>query len=131
MRNGGRAATLPGVTEQQGRRRLHAVLPSADGRGFASLRHSASPRAERYALGRRLRRRAPRTVLGDWAPAPGRPDVVEQVSRSHEERLDWLIPVRIGRMIASPYAFLRGAANVHATDFRRAAGHRDHAGHLR
>ena len=37
--------------------------------------------------------------------------------RSNEGRLDWLVPVRIGRMIASPYAFLRGAANVHAADF--------------
>ncbi len=29
---------------------------------------------------------------------------------AHEGRLDWLIPVRVGRMIASPYAFLRGTA---------------------
>jgi uncharacterized protein (DUF2252 family) len=93
------------------------VLPTADSRGFTSLRHSASPRAERYALGRRLRDRAPRSALGDWAPAPDRPDVVAQVARSHEGRQEWLVPVRIGRMIASPYAFLRGAANVHAADF--------------
>jgi uncharacterized protein (DUF2252 family) len=39
------------------------------------------------------------------------------VIQSHAGRLDWLIPVRIGRMISSPYAFLRGAANVHADDF--------------
>jgi uncharacterized protein (DUF2252 family) len=37
--------------------------------------------------------------------------------RSHEGRLDRLIPIRIGRMVSSPYAFLRGVANVHATDF--------------
>jgi uncharacterized protein (DUF2252 family) len=43
--------------------------------------------------------------------------VVDQVIRSHEGRVDWLIPVRVGRMIASPYAFLRGSANVHAADF--------------
>ena len=36
--------------------------------------------------------------------------------RSHEGRLDWLVPVRVGRMTASPYAYLRGAANVHETN---------------
>ena len=93
------------------------MLTSADSRGFMSLRQTASPRAERYELGRKLRERAPRTGLGDWSPAPDRPDVVDQVTQSHEGRLDRLVPVRIGRMISSPYAFLRGAANVHANDF--------------
>jgi hypothetical protein len=105
------------VTGTQAGRRGHTVLASADDRGFASLRHSGPPRAARYALGRQLRRSAPRSALGDWAPPPDRPDVVAQVIRSHEGRLDWLVPVRVGRMIASPYAFLRGAANVHVADF--------------
>src|ERR1700724_2376811 len=35
---------------------------------------------------------------------------------SHEGRLDWLIPIRVGRMVASPYGFLRGAAVVMAED---------------
>ena len=35
---------------------------------------------------------------------------------SHEGRLDWLIPVRVGRMVASPYGFLRGTAVVMAED---------------
>jgi len=97
--------------------RSHTVLAAADSQEYASLRKSASPRAERYALGRRLRAQAPRSALGHWAPPPGRADVVDSVVRSHEGRLDRLVPVRIGRMISSPYAFLRGAANVHAADF--------------
>src|SRR3954467_6441942 len=97
----------------------HPVVPGADASAFASLRHDASPRAERYAFGRRLRGRVPRSALGDWGAPPGRADVVDQVVRSHAGRLDWLIPVRVGRMISSPYAFLRGAANVHADDFAR------------
>ncbi len=105
------------MTGTQAGRRGHTVLASADDRGFASLRHSGPPRAARYALGRQLRRSTPRSALGDWAPPPDRPDVVAQVIRSQEGRLDWLVPVRVGRMIASPYAFLRGAANVHAADF--------------
>lgn len=100
----------------QARSRAHTVLASADHRGFASLRHSGPSRAKRYALGRRLRRSTPRSALGDWTAPPDRPDVVDQVVRSHEGRLEWLVPVRVGRMIASPYAFLRGAADVSATD---------------
>jgi uncharacterized protein (DUF2252 family) len=49
----------------------------------------------------------------------GRSDPVLQVMDAHEGRLDWLVPVRIGRMIASPYAFLRGAAAIMAEDFAR------------
>ncbi len=35
---------------------------------------------------------------------------------SHEGRLDRLVPVRVGRMAASPYGFLRGTATVMAED---------------
>ena len=38
---------------------------------------------------------------------------------SHEGRLDWLIPVRVARMISSPYGFLRGTAIVMAEDVAR------------
>jgi uncharacterized protein (DUF2252 family) len=38
------------------------------------------------------------------------------IIESHKGRLDWLIPVRVGRMAASPYGFLRGAAVVMAAD---------------
>src|SRR4051794_24486267 len=105
------------MTGMQAQRRAHKGLVSGDDRGFSSLRHSGPPRAERYALGRQLRRKAPRPALGDWIPPSDRQDVVDQVMRSNDGRLDWLIPVRVGRMIASPYAFLRGAASVHAADF--------------
>jgi uncharacterized protein (DUF2252 family) len=105
------------MTEHLEAERGHIVLPSVDRRGYASLRHSPSSREERYALGRRLRRRVPRAALGDWSPPPDRSDVTQEVLRSHEGRLDRLVPIRIGRMISSPYAFLRGVANVHATDF--------------
>jgi uncharacterized protein (DUF2252 family) len=93
------------------------VLDTGDDDGFASLRRPSRPRAERYGLGRALRERSPRSDLAHWAPAPGRVDPVEQLIDAHEGRLQWLIPVRIGRMVASPYAFLRGSANIMADDF--------------
>jgi uncharacterized protein (DUF2252 family) len=96
--------------------REHVVLDTADSGQYASLRRRPMPRAERYALGRRLRRTVPRSSLGDWQPPANRPDVVEQIKASHEGRLEWLIPVRVARMAASPYGFLRGTAVVMAED---------------
>jgi uncharacterized protein (DUF2252 family) len=97
-------------------RRGHTVLASADSEVFASLRKRPSSREERYAIGKRLRKRVPRKSLGVWTPPPTRPDPVELIKESHRGRLEWLIPVRVGRMIGSPYGFLRGSAIVMADD---------------
>ena len=97
----------------------HQVLAGTPGTGFASVREPATPRAERYAIGKRLRKRVPRSSLGDWRVPDGRQDPVEHVAESHAGRLEELIPVRIGRMVASPYAFLRGTASIMAADFAR------------
>ncbi|HEX7189566.1 MAG TPA: DUF2252 domain-containing protein [Actinomycetes bacterium] len=84
---------------------------------FTSLRRKARPRELRYADGRALREKVSRSSFADWAPSASRPDPVDQVIQAHVGRLDWLVPVRVGRMAASPYAFLRGAAAIHAADF--------------
>ncbi len=97
----------------------HTVLSATDRNAFLSLRSSATPRPERYRIGRDLRHQVPRSSLADWKVPPGRPDVAAKAIESNEGRLPWLVPVRIGRMIASPYAFLRGAAAMHAEDFAR------------
>jgi uncharacterized protein (DUF2252 family) len=97
----------------------HVVLADAGAEGFASLRRPATPRAERYALGRALRQRAPRSSLGEWEAPPDRPDPVQQVAAANEGRVERLVPVRVGRMAASPFAFLRGAAAIMAEDFAR------------
>ena len=94
----------------------HTVLADADGAAYSSLRQRPVDRSERYALGRALRKRVPRSALGDWAPPDDRPDPVQQVIESHEGRVEELVPVRVGRMIESPYGFLRGAAGVMADD---------------
>jgi uncharacterized protein (DUF2252 family) len=86
-------------------------------RGFVSLRERPTPRSERYELGRRLRKRVPRSALGDWVRPDVRPDPVDRIVASHVGRVRWLVPVRIGRMATSPYAFLRGTAGIMAGDF--------------
>lgn len=95
----------------------HVVLATADGTPYASVRGRPIPRAQRRALGKALRREAPRSSLAEWSPPPARRDPVEQLDENHEGRIDWLVPVRVGRMVASPYGFLRGTATVMAEDF--------------
>jgi len=94
----------------------HVVLASADSEAFTSLRRRSTSRAERYRMGKALRQQVPRRSLGDWTVRSGRPDPVELINESHQGRLDWLVPVRVGRMTATPYGFLRGSAIVMAAD---------------
>jgi uncharacterized protein (DUF2252 family) len=94
----------------------HVVLGSVDSEGYRSLRHRPISRAERFKLGRSLRKKVPRSALALWKPPPNRVDPVEQIKLSHQGRLERLIPIRIGRMVASPYGFLRGTAGVMAAD---------------
>lgn len=96
--------------------RGHQVLASADSKVFASLRQRPSSREDRYALGRELRHRVPRSSLARWEPPADRADPVALLEESHQGRLDWLVPVRVARMITSPYGFLRGTAVVMAAD---------------
>jgi uncharacterized protein (DUF2252 family) len=107
-------ATSPGVPAHG-----HVVLASADSAAFTSLRERSTLRRDRYRMGKALRRQVPRSSLGDWSPPAGRPDPVQLITESHRGRLDWLIPVRVGRMAASPYGFMRGAAIVMAEDVAR------------
>jgi uncharacterized protein (DUF2252 family) len=94
-------------------------LASADSEAFTSLRRRSTSRRDRYRMGRELRRQVPRRSLGDWSVPVDRPDPVQLIIESHQGRLDWLIPVRVGRMAATPYGFLRGAAIVMAEDAAR------------
>jgi uncharacterized protein (DUF2252 family) len=81
------------------------------------LRIALPTNQERKAAGRALRDRVKRGRLGRWRPPEGRADPVALIEEAHAGRLEHLVPVRIGRMVASPYAFLRGSAALMATDF--------------
>lgn len=94
----------------------HTVLASADSTAYRTLRQRPTARAERYAMGRELRQQVSRKELAVWDPPFGRPDPVQLIMESHEGRVEELIPVRVRRMIDSPYGFLRGSAVVMADD---------------
>ena len=69
--------------------------------------------------GRALRARVPRRSHGRWTASPGRPDPLEILSGSNANRLPELVPVRNGRMMASPFACYRGSPAVTAADLSR------------
>ncbi len=66
--------------------------------------------------GKRARELAPRSSHGEWAPAPDRADPVALLEEQAADRLEELVPIRYGRMLASPFSFYRGAAAVMAAD---------------
>ena len=71
---------------------------------------------QRHEQGRAARRLVPRGSHAEWAPAPDRPDPVDLLEAQAKGRLEELLPIRYGRMMASPFAFLRGSAIVMAQD---------------
>ncbi|MCD7437495.1 DUF2252 domain-containing protein [Streptomyces lincolnensis] len=81
----------------------------------AHLTHRADP-AHRAERGRAARKRVTRSAHALWIPSVDRPDPVGVLERQGRDRLPELLPVRYGRMAASPFAFLRGAAAVMAAD---------------
>jgi uncharacterized protein (DUF2252 family) len=71
---------------------------------------------DRVAIGRDARATAPRGAHGEWVPARGRPDPIGLLQEQARSRVPELVPIRYGRMLASPFAFYRGAAYVMASD---------------
>jgi uncharacterized protein (DUF2252 family) len=67
-------------------------------------------------MGKALRQQVPRKSFARWQPGAGRPDPIALIRISHEGRLPDLVAIRIGRMVGSPYGFLRGTAIVMADD---------------
>jgi uncharacterized protein (DUF2252 family) len=71
---------------------------------------------ERIARGKAARVETPRSDHGRWTPAANRPDPIALLEEQAETRIPELVPVRHGRMLASPFAFFRGAAMIMAAD---------------
>ncbi|WP_438487096.1 DUF2252 domain-containing protein [Streptomyces sp. S186] len=81
--------------------------------GFARV-DEEGPSAK--AVGRALRERLPRGEQAVLRITAGRPDAVASVEESNAGRLPELTPIRVGRMAAGPFAFLRGSAGLMAHD---------------
>ncbi len=71
---------------------------------------------ERIAKGKALRDVAARKNQKEWKPPINRADPVDLLVESSKGRVEELLPIRYGRMMASPFAFYRGAAAIMAYD---------------
>src|SRR5215213_6750645 len=70
----------------------------------------------RHERGRAARQVVPRGSHAEWEPAPDRPDPVDLLEAQARDRIPDLLPIRYARMMASPFAFMRGSAIVMAND---------------
>ena len=86
--------------------------------GAGDMRRTIPDLEARVALGKALRQQVPRRLHGSWATASDRPDPVRVISARNRGRQQRLVPIRIGRMLASPFAFYRGSASLMAVDLR-------------
>jgi uncharacterized protein (DUF2252 family) len=74
--------------------------------------------AQRAAAGRAARQNATVSSHRGWTPAADRPDPVGLLEEQNRTREAELVPVRHGRMMASPFTFYRGAAKIMAADLK-------------
>jgi len=86
-------------------------------RGEALARESLD---SRIARGRELRVAVPREAHAVWQPPPNRRSPVEILAEDDSDRQQDLVPLRYGRMSASPFTFYRGAAAIMSADLESA-----------
>ncbi|GGV02437.1 hypothetical protein GCM10010260_44070 [Streptomyces filipinensis] len=84
-------------------------------RGFAAWPAHGTPKDE----GKALRQSVPRSAHHTLDLDASRPDAVTAVEESNAGRIPELTPIRVGRMAATPFAFLRGSAGLMAYDLAR------------
>jgi len=66
--------------------------------------------------GKALRARVPHESHAGWKPPAKGRDPIKLLELSSRGRLPDLVPIRYGRMLRSPFTFLRGSAGVMAAD---------------
>jgi uncharacterized protein (DUF2252 family) len=76
----------------------------------------AASTGESQEIGKRSRRRTPRSSLAGWEPSSGRPNPVKILKDQDKTRVPELVPIRHGRMGVSAFTFYRGAAGIMAAD---------------
>jgi uncharacterized protein (DUF2252 family) len=84
--------------------------------GVLASPHEVLTPDEWRSRGREQRRLVPRLSHAQWAPPDDRPDPVTILEEQARTRVPDLVPIRYGRMAASPFAYFRGAAAPMAWD---------------
>ncbi|MBN4927269.1 DUF2252 domain-containing protein [Hoyosella rhizosphaerae] len=75
--------------------------------------------ADARAIGETLREEIPFGAHAEFVLHSDRPTVEDYITDTNEGREENLIPIRIGRMSATPFAFYRGTAGLMAFDLHR------------
>ena len=84
--------------------------------GILAPPHEVFTPDEWRAKGRERRSSVSRSSHAQWAPPADRPDPVAVLEEQARTRVPDLIPIRYGRMLASPFSYFRGAAAPMAWD---------------
>lgn len=100
------SSTARTATDASANDRISRLTPGEPGRS----------REERRQRGKAARKRTRRSDLGEFVAAVDRPDPVALLDVQNATRFPDLVPVRWGRMVASPFAFYRGSAALMAFD---------------
>ena len=77
--------------------------------------------ADRRDRGKQARMVSPRSAAGTWEPPADRRDPVDIIEEGTKTAIQSLVPIRYGRMSASPFTFYRGTAAIMAADLRPTA----------
>jgi uncharacterized protein (DUF2252 family) len=88
--------------------------------GVLAPPHEVLSPDEWRARGRERRKLMPRQSHAQWSPPADRPDPVAVLEQQATTRVPDLVPIRYGRMAASPFAYFRGAAASMAWDLAHA-----------
>jgi uncharacterized protein (DUF2252 family) len=71
---------------------------------------------DRIEKGKQLREKVPRASHAEFPGENERRDPIQLLMQSNQGRVEQLLSIRYGRMLQSPFAFLRGSAIVMAND---------------
>jgi hypothetical protein len=105
----------------RGKDSLKPTSPSKPTKGASAGGSAKAQRSEVRSRDERLDARAMRETLqlsshAAWNPSTKRRDRIAVLEESNRDRLPELVPIRYGRMLRSPFTFLRGSAGSMAYD---------------
>ena len=97
------------------------ILKRATPRAAPTIAGALS-REQRLVAGTAMRDTLPRKSHGVWKRPDKRRNAIDILKKSNRDRLPELVPIRFGRMLRSPFTFLRGSAGLMAHDLATTPG---------
>ena len=113
----------PSTTKRASKRKANGGAPKSPASNGSNLAQDSFRQvvATRQDMAKAIRNTCSRKSLGGWQAPKGRRDPVDILIETSKGRVESLVPVRYARMMASPFAFYRGAAALMAADLSSTA----------